>query len=137
MKKPKPADIEGLLQLQKAVLLIKETATGAVALSEHLQTSVDAVLAQSREDVRHHLEKKEVRPRVNFKPLPKNNWAITLGSSVYYIGPRPNFDTIDEDEPRFHWYLNTDSATKYHVAVSLFQCLIGVIQDYCNPYETT
>jgi len=139
MGKAKPVDIEGLLQLKNMLQALKETATGAIAVAQHVQTSVDGILADNNDKLQAHLERVDLRPKLTVKPLPKNQWAITLGKSLYYLGPKANFETLDDDEPKFYWYLDQETQTPENVikhdAKSLFQALVSVMQDYCNVGE--
>lgn len=130
MPKPKPADIQALPELLRMLQSTRDTANASIKLGEALQVSVDAVLEEGRQKVQEHLQKKEVRPVFRYKPLGDNRHAVWFGDVHYHIQARVNFAELDDDEPKFIWQRVPQEP---HLAISLFQCLIGVLQDYCQP----
>lgn len=134
MRTPKlrHAEIEQIGSLKQALSLISDTAAAAIDMAQAVQTSADRQIEEHRQVMQKHLDRKDLRPRVNFKPLGENTWAVTFGAETYYIGLRAGWDYLDEDEPRFEWKAPNG---KVYAAVSMFQALIGVVQDYCNAGE--
>lgn len=92
----------------------------------------DVQVEEYRQRMQRHLARTDLRPAVNFKPQPNNRWAVTVGADVYELGPLPGFEDIDDDDPRFYW-AGPDGVR--HPARSMFQALIGVVQDFSRQPE--
>lgn len=105
--------------------LATQLSDGARAIRDDANVQVNGY----RERFQQLVDKGDLRPRLFIKPLPKNIWAVALNSVTYSLGPYDNFGTVDEDEPRF-WWSGPDNVI--HPARSMFQALIGVLQDYCK-----
>lgn len=129
MPKPQLADIEGLLELKNMLQSIKDITTAAVLTAQHVQKSVDATLEAGRLETQAHLDRKEVRPVVKFKPLPRNQWAIIIGKELYAVGPLPNFAQLDDEALKFYWQHGDGPPVPIE---SMFKALMGIMQHYFN-----
>lgn len=126
--KLKRAEIASLGSLQQALSLIADTAMAARELGTQVQASADAEIEEHRKQVQRHLARTDLRPKVIFRPHPKNVWTVTFNNLVYSLGPRDPLP-VDDDDMAFWWM---DPAGLQHSARSMFQALIGIVQDFCN-----
>lgn len=129
--KLKRAEIAQLGNLMSALSLISDTAAAAKEFARTVQTSADAQITEHRTLMQRHLDRKDLRPHVIFRPGPKNTWTVAFNSETYSLGPYDPLPT-DEDEMAYWWM--TPDGTK-RPCRSAFQALIAVVQDYCNAEE--
>lgn len=128
-KKLKSLDIASFGDLTKALVLIADTTQAALSMAHTVVDSAEAKVEEHRSVMQAHLDRKDLRPRVNFKPLPKQSWAVAFNNVVYTVGPNPRFADMDEDDMLFLW-AGPDNVP--HQCKSMFLGLMAVIQDYCN-----
>jgi len=133
-KKLKGLDLAQYGDLAKALALIADTAQAARAMAQTVLDDANSQVESHKSLMQAHLDRHDLRPRVNFKPLPKNNWAVSFNSEVYTLGPVTNLSDINEDDPAFCWK-GPDGVL--HPARTMFQALVGVVMDYCNEAVDT
>ena len=119
--------------LMKSLHLAESALSASIEFARNVQADAHAQVEDHRKIMREHLSRKDLRPHVNFKPLPKNNWAVTFNSSLYTLGPHPRFADMDEDDAAFLW---TGPDNVQHPVRSMFQALVAVVSDYCNADQS-
>jgi len=133
-KKLKGLDLAQYGDLAKALALIADTAQAARAMAQTVLDDANTQVESHKSLMQAHLDRHDLRPRVNFKPLPKNNWAVSFNSEVYTVGPNPKaLSGLDEEAPMFLW-AGPDQVS--HPCRSMFLGLMAIIMDYCNVDPT-
>lgn len=134
MAKLKRAEIAQLKDVQQAFAAIADLAEAGKLKAKEVQDSADAQIEEHRAIMQKHLDRKDLRPHVLFKPHPKNVWSVSYNSETYRLGPYDPIP-IDDDEPRFWWQRPNEDTLR--PVRSMFQALIAVDQDYHNSDEET
>lgn len=129
MVKLKKADLPMFGDLVHALDMMDRSGQAVREYATALKDSANEQIEAHRLKMQAHLDRKDLRPHVLFKPLPKNTWAVSFNSETYTIGPYTHLDSIDEDEPMFYW---ANPSGERKPVRSLFQALVAVVQDYCN-----
>lgn len=128
LKKLKRLSDQHLKQLLQAVTVAEGAAAALRGFAMEYRDDAEAQLQVMQDKLDGHL-KRTARSPVNFRPHPNKRWTVAFGDMVYECGPLPDFADLDDDEPHYYW---SGPNGERHMAVSLFQALIGIVQEYHN-----
>lgn len=127
-KKLKRIEIQQLGDLQQALSL----AAGSIEAARNFARGVDEQANQAVEDMRQtlqkHLDRKDLRPHVIFKPHPHHVWSVSFNDIVYALGPNREL-SFEDDVMNFWWQRGTESPKP---CKNLFMGLMAILMDYCN-----
>lgn len=129
MVKVKRVDLPKYGDLLKALDLADAAISAVRQFAMDTKQQAEDQVEAHRTLMQKHLDRKELRPHVIFKPHPNSKWSVSFNDQTYTLAPYPDLDEIDDDDPHF-WWAGPDDVK--HPARSMFQALIGITQDYCN-----
>ncbi len=133
MRKPKLRQVD-LSQLGNLTQALEVAATSVAAAQEYgrlVRDDANKQINEHRELMQRHLDRKDLRPNVVFKPQPKNVWTVAFNSETYALGP---YDPIPLDDDVMPYWWMTPDGNKIPCRSS-FQGLIAIIQHFCNVEE--
>lgn len=134
VKRIRIAQLKEYEQLIQAMDVVSTVTSKMQELVGNYRRASDDQIALYFERMQRHVSDPNIVPVIVFKPQPKNRWTVAVNDKVYELGPLPDFEHIDEDDPRFYW---AGPDGERHLARSMFQALVGVVQAFSRRPDIT
>jgi hypothetical protein len=131
VKKLRRVEIQQLGDLQQALSLAADSIEAARNFARGVDEQANKAVEDMRTTLQKHLDRKDLRPHVIFKPHARHVWSVSFNDVVYSLGPNIELDT-DDEAMNFWWQRGTEQPRS---CKSLFMGLMAIVMDYCNVDE--